>query len=118
MKLKLYVEARSSWVRPDGAAEDQAFLMTQVMETWILADRPNMRSYFGQDFRENALKDWPDLEALPKATVLQALDRATAGCAKRYAKGRVSFELLGRLNPSLVEQACPHARALLARLRA
>lgn len=51
-------------------------------------------------------------------TVLQALDRATAGCAKRYAKGRVSFELLGRLNPNLVEQACPHARALLVRLRA
>lgn len=38
--------------------------------------------------------------------------------SKRYSKGRVSFELLARIDPGLVEQACPHARALLDRLRA
>jgi hypothetical protein len=49
---------------------------------------------------------------------MAALDRATAGCKKRYSKGKVSFELLGQVNPTLVETACPHAKALLDRLRA
>jgi hypothetical protein len=112
-----HLRKRDKWERPDGAGDDQAFLMVQVMETWLLADRDALRGYFGAAFRDNALKDWPKLEAVPKATVYQALDQATAGCAKGYAKGKVSFELLGRLNPALVEQACPHARALLDRLR-
>ena len=33
------------------------------------------------------------------------------------SKGRVSFELLERLSPTAVEAACPHAKALLDRLR-
>lgn len=112
-----HLKARDAWQRPAGVDDDQAFLMVQVMETWFLADRAMLRTYFGAAFRENALKDWPQLEAVPKATVYEALDKATAGCAKRYAKGKLSFELLGKLNPSLVEPVCPHARALLGRLR-
>jgi hypothetical protein len=50
--------------------------------------------------------------------VLGALERATAACRKGYAKGKVSFELLARIDPARVEAACPHARALLDRLRA
>lgn len=55
-----------------------------------------------------ALSDWLERSALEKAT---------AGCTKHYAKGKVSFELLGQLNPALVEAACPHAKELLDRLR-
>ena len=91
--------------------------MVQVMETWLLADRDLLKRYFGAEFRENALKQWRPLEAVPKATVLDALKRATANCATRYAKGKVSFELLARVDPALVEAACPHAKALLNRLR-
>ena len=69
-------------------------------------------------FRENAIRDWPAPEDVPKATVLEALDRATASCSRRYVKGRASFELLARIDPARVEAACPHARALLNRLRA
>lgn len=50
-------------------------------------------------------------------TVLRALDQATAGCRTRYGKGKVSFELVGRLDPARVETACPRARALLDFLR-
>ena len=32
-------------------------------------------------------------------------------------KGDVSFEILGGLDPARVEAACPHAQALLERLR-
>ena len=91
--------------------------MVQVMETWFLADRNSLKRYFDAEFRENALKQWPQLEDVPKATVLNALERATANCATRYAKGKVSFELLAQVAPARVEAACPHAKALLNRLR-
>ena len=113
-----HLGARDGWTRPDGAGDDQAYLMVQLMETWFLADRDALRAYFGARFRENAIRDWPALENVPKKTVLKALDRATASCGKRYAKGRVSFELLARIAPARVEAACPHARAFLNRLRA
>ena len=92
--------------------------MVQVMETWFLADREALRNYFGAGFRENALKAWPKLEDVPKSTVLEALERATASCRTPYSKGRVSFEVLARVAPARVEAACPHAKALLDELRA
>jgi hypothetical protein len=92
--------------------------MVQVMETWFLADRDLLRRYFGESLRESHLRQWPALEAVPKRTVFEALDKATAGCRKPYAKGKVSYELLGQLDPGKVETASPHAKMLLDRLRA
>ena len=112
-----HLHARDSWSQPSGADDDQAFLMVQIMETWFLADRVTLQKYFGARFRQNALKNWPDLESVPKSTVLNALASATASCPKRYSKGKVSFELLARINSTLVENECPHAKALLDRLR-
>lgn len=111
-----HLSARDGWQRPSNAG-DQAFLMVQAMETWFLTDRDALRKYFGARFRQNALKKWPDLEAVPKQTALGALERATAACTKHYAKGKVSFELLAHIDPALVATACPHAEALLNRLR-
>ena len=113
-----HLRARDGWIRPDGAGDDQAFLMVQVMETWFLADREALRKYFGTGFGENALRAWSNLEDVPKPRVVEALERATASCRKRYAKGKVSFELLARVDPARVEAACPHAGALLDELRA
>ena len=112
-----HLHVRDDWHKPLGASDDQAFLMVQIMETWFLADGVALRKYFGARFRQNALKRWPDLESVPKSTVLNALASATASCSKRYSKGKVSFELLAQINPALVEAACPHAEALLNRLR-
>lgn len=112
-----HLEARDGWQRPAGATEDQAFLMVQVMETWFLADRELLKRYFGSELREHHLRQWPNLEAVPKITVFEALEKATAGCPKRYSKGKVSYELLGLLNPQKVETASPNARNLLDRLR-
>ena len=109
------------WDRPNGASDDQAFLMVQVMETWFIADREALRTFFGNRFKDNAIPAWPNLEAVPKQGVYDALDRATAECGeKRYeegTKGRLSFKLLATISPEKVENASPHARALLDRLR-
>ena len=113
-----HLAVRDRWTCPDGVGDDQAFLMVQVMETWFLADRDALRAYFGDGFRAKTIRAWPDLESVPKETVFEALERATAACRQSYAKGRVSFELLARIDPARVEAACLHARALLDRLRA
>jgi hypothetical protein len=113
-----HLKSRDEWDRPSGASEDQAFLMVQVMETWFLADRDMLRRYFGTDLVEKHLRDWPFLESVPKGDVLGALEKATAGCGKkRYAKGKVSFEMLEKLDATKVEGTCPHAKSLVDRLR-
>ena len=86
------------------------------METWFLADRGALRRYFGACFRKKKLKEWPQLEAVPKATVLTALEQATKQCPKRYEKGKASFELLAKIDPGRVAQGCPHAKDLIDRL--
>ena len=107
-----------NWEKPPGAKDDQAFLMVQVMETWFLADRETLRSFFGQHFREQAIPKWPHLEEVPKRSVLDALDQATAACGEqRYAKGNLSFSLLAKISPNKVEAASPNAKALFERLR-
>ena len=109
-----HLQANDNWIRPLNAGDDQTFLMVQAMETWFLADRNSLKRYFGAKFKENALKQWPKLEDVPKETVLDALERATD---KRYDKGKASFELLAQVDPALIEAACPHAKAFLNRLR-
>lgn len=112
-----HVLNRDGWGQPEGAGNDQAFLMVQVMETWFLADREALRKYFGAKFKEKAFKTWPNLEDVPKRQVFEALKAATASCHKRYSKGKISFDLLAQIDPFRVEDACPHAKALLEKLR-
>lgn len=114
-----HLKARPSddWDRPAGAGDDRAFLMVQVMETWFLADRVMLRRYFGPHFSDAPFRVWPALEAVPKQTVYEVLEKATADCKQAYRKGGVSFDLLASLDPAKVEAACPHAKALLQRLR-
>ena len=113
-----HLQANDRWARPTGVADDQAFLMVQTMETWLLADRAALRRYFGAAFQENRLPPQNNLEGIAKERALQSLKRATANCNKQYDKVPASFEILGRINPDAVSERCPHAKALLDRLRA
>lgn len=112
-----HLKNRDGWTCPAGAEEDSAFLMVQSMETWLVADGATLRRYFGKAFRSNAIPSWPALEEVPKANVMKALKSATTACKSPYAKGRVSFDLLGKTDPSVVERECPNARRLLEHLR-
>lgn len=112
-----HLKARDGWDAPAGVGNDQAFLMVQVMESWFLADPAALHRYFGPHFSDAPFRAWPVLEAVPKQTVYEVLERATADCKKAYRKGDVSFEILADLDPVRVEATCPHARQLLERLR-
>ncbi|WP_419939368.1 DUF4276 family protein [Candidatus Palauibacter sp.] len=109
------------WDRPDGASNDHCHLMVQVMESWFLADRPALESFYGQGFQASALPPNPHLEQVIKADVLHGLIRATRNLKTKkesYRKGSDSFEILGRIDPSRVESAAPSAKLLLDVLRA
>ena len=112
-----HLQNRDCWSCPEDAQDDQAFLMVVTMETWFLADRELLQRHFGRGLVESHFKKWPTLENVAKETVLNALRAATAGCSSPYEKGKVSFDLLAKLNSSRVEMACPHAKELLDRLR-
>ncbi len=112
-----HLRNRDNWKQPTGAADDSAYLMVQVMETWFLADRDALRGFFGPQLNETHFREWPNLEDVHKDTAVNALERATSNCQKPYGKGRVSFELLGEIDPQRVAEACPHADKLLNYLR-
>ena len=104
------------WERPDGAHEDQAFLMVQFMETWFLADKDGLRRYFGEGFKERPIRQWQKLEDVSKGTVEEALKQATTDSRRGvYEKGR-DIKLLECIDPACVRGACPHADALLQKL--
>lgn len=113
-----HLKARDGWEKPAGADEEDVFLMICCMETWFVADRGSLRSFFHDCWRDSALPQWPDLAVVEKTRVFAALALATAACGKkRYSKGKVSFDLLKAVNPAIVEQECPDAKRLLDRLR-
>lgn len=115
-----HLNDRDGWGRPTGADNEQAQLMVQCMEAWFLADRDALKQFFGQDLRENALSDNPDIETIPKDDVLDALAAATRDCgkARKYRKGKRSFELLGRLDAEKLKQELPHFMSLCRVLEA
>lgn len=112
-----HLRQRDSWRRPPGSHDNQAFLMVQRMESWFLADREALAQFFGAGFKQAVIPAWPDLEAVERQRVYEVLAKATADCRRRYAKGKVSFELLAVVRAGRVEAASPHAARLIARLR-
>ena len=114
----LHLKARDNWDRPNGATEEQCHLMVQVMETWFLADREALQSYYGQGFRERGLPPQNrNIEDIDKGDVLDILNRVARGTKKKsYNKGRDSFKILEKLDPAKVIQASGQASGYAGRL--
>jgi hypothetical protein len=92
--------------------------MIECMESWFLADRNAVETYFGPGFRGGALPRIVNIENVPRADVLEGLDRAARATKKKgYSKGRDSFEILAVIDPDLVQSAAPSAGRFLAALR-
>ncbi len=96
-----------NWDCPPQATDEQVFLMTTCMETWILGDRPALRAHYGQHLQETALPPLTDLEKRPRHDVHDKLTHATRNCTNAYAKGKRSFVVLGTLNPETLRAALP-----------
>ncbi len=100
---------RDNWQRPAGATDEQVFLMTTSMETWLIADRAALRGRFRGCLQETALPSPPELEQRTRQEVLRSLEKATEGCGRGrgYAKGKKSFEVLERLDPGTLSELLP-----------
>ena len=112
-----HLQDRDGWRRPAGAGDDCAFLMVQAMEAWLLADRDALREYFGERFNEGRLPGRNDPEQIPIDELESSLRAASTNCSRRYDKGAVSFEILGRVNAVVVEERCRRAKVLFDYLR-
>ena len=77
--------------------------MTTCMETWLVADRAALAAHFGNEFRDSALPPLKNLESRHRHDVQDQLMHATRNCSNAYAKGKRSFEVLGKLVPGYVD---------------
>ena len=113
-----YLKSRDRWDPPEGVTDDNAHLMVQCMEAWLLADRDVLAGFFGKGFNAKALPGRTDVEKVPKKRLLDAIEHATRRCSPKggYDKGRHSFQLLGRLDPEKVTMASPYAQRLISTL--
>ena len=81
--------------------------MATCMETWITADRATVKAHYGHKLQESALPPLNDLENRPRHDVQDRLTRATRNCTNAYAKGKRSFDLLGKLDPEALKPYLP-----------
>ena len=109
-----HLQAHDGWEKPPGAEDDQAQLMVQCIETWSVADRAALESFFGQCLRESALPPVLELEDRSKDEIQESLANATSACGndRKYRKGRRSFQLLSTLTPSVLKEELPRFKQL------
>lgn len=115
-----HLRARDGWTQPPGAANEQVLFMATCMETWFVADREALKTHFKDELQESALPPLNALEKRQRHDVQDKLVHATRKCSNAYAKGTRSFEILGKLSPTVLAQHLPSfvrvRRILAARL--
>jgi len=97
----------SPWPRPAGARDDQVLFMTTCMETLVVADRATLTAHYGSELQESALPPLVNLEGRGRHDIQNSLEHATRNCGNVYAKGKRSFEILGKLTPAALEKHLP-----------
>jgi hypothetical protein len=92
--------------------------MVQFMEAWLITDAAALEKCFGSKVRTIRFPQNPDIEAVPKRDVLDALDLAAQSMPTgHYHKIRDGIRILAELKPDTVAQRSKHARALHEFLR-
>lgn len=103
-----HLAARDNWMQPPNATDDQVFLMTTCMETWIITDRASLASLYRADcLQTSSLPSLNAIETRNRHTIQDALVQATRRCKNAYAKNRRSFEALGSVDPETLKTHLP-----------
>jgi hypothetical protein len=109
---RAHLQQRDGWNFP-GAEEDQAHLMAQCMETWLVADPEALAEYYDQGFNRNALPQRINLEEEPKTQIYAALESATRQTQKgSYGKIKHAGDLLRRVSREKAKTRCHHCDRL------
>lgn len=106
-KTWAHLKERDGWAPPAGASDEQVLFMTTCMETWLVADRSALKEHYGSKLQDSALPPLSELERCPRDTIQNSLAHATRQCSNAYAKGKRSFEVLGKLTPATLERHLP-----------
>ncbi|HQT88472.1 MAG TPA: DUF4276 family protein [Acidiphilium sp.] len=108
------------WEKPANSADHDCHLMVQVMESWFLADRDTLKTFFGTGFKEHKLPPANrSIETIAKSDLYRALHEATADCKAKspYNKANHSFKLLAAINPQKLAAASDWARRFIDELK-
>jgi hypothetical protein len=106
------------FVKPGNADDDHCHLMVICMESWFLADKGALSTFFGQGFKANALPNTAKIEEVSKQDIFAGLQKASSNCKTKapYGKGEHSFKILLSLSPEKVSAASPWANRFLQKL--
>ena len=105
---------RNGWAF-DKAEQNVIHLMTQMMETWVIADSEAFSNYYGKGFNRKVLPKAVDLETVSKSEIGRALRVATKDTQKAgYHKIRHMSDLLALIDSERVQQRCSHCKRLFA----
>lgn len=102
-----HLRARDGWKPPAGTADDQILLMVTCMETWIVTDHATLRKHYGVNLQQSALPALVNMESRDRHVIQNALVHATRNCSNAYTKGKRSFEILGKIDPTILRQHLP-----------
>ena len=96
-----------NWPKPAGADDEQVLMMTTCMETWVVTDRATLRAHYGAGFQESALPALVSMESRDRGVIQDALADVTRECKNPYAKGKRSFDVVGKLVPATLATHLP-----------
>ena len=106
------------WKKPKNAADEHAHLMAQCMESWFVADSGALKEHFGHGFKAAKLPRNLEVEKVHKSDIMSGLKSATKESGKgEYHKTDDGFALIGKIEPSRVEERAPHAKRFFDVLR-
>jgi Domain of unknown function (DUF4276) len=109
---KNFLEREKKWDLKN-IADNQCHLMVQIMESWFLADVETLKSFYGQNFKHNAIPKQPNVEKIAKLDVENSLDKATNETSKgKYHKIQHGAELLGKIETDKVKEKSAHCNRL------
>ena len=83
------------------------------MEAWFLADRDALTAFYGQGFLAGSLPGQPNIEQIPKRSLLPVLKHASKQTSKGpYHKTRHGFAILAEIDPQRLRPASSYAGRL------
>jgi len=99
------------------AADDSIHLMTQLMESWFVADPAALARFYGQGFAAVSIPKRTNVEEIPKADIERALHDATRKTQRgTYHKTQHAPKILESLDPATVRARAPGCERLLQHL--
>lgn len=104
------------WKKPKEATESQLHFMAQCVESWLVADVENLKSYYGSKLGSLPLTQ--NVEEIPKGELMSKLNQATRQTARgEYHKTKHFPALFKATDPTKVQQRAPHCRLLFEHLK-